>query len=1066
MWLLSRLSLANRSLVALITVVIIGFGLFSIPSLRQQLLPSLEFPIAAVTVTYPGASPEVVEQQVTAPIEDGIQSIPGLDSVTSTSRSGSASILVQFDYGTDLDDATGKVEQVINRLESQLPDSAQSSVFAGSTDSLPVMVLAASGSLDQRELGRRLNDNVAPKIRKIEGVKDADVTGVRDEEVSVTPDTKKLAAAGLSASAVVTALQGSGQPTSAGSLTEEGKSLSVQVGGKFASVDEIKDLYLSPGAGSTGQSPTGQAPTGQPPTGAPIQSGTTRAAKPVRLGDVATVKVTDSASTSLTRTNGRPSLGLAVMMKPDGNAVAISEKIHDEMSDLRADLGRGGRLTIVSDQAPYVQRSIKSLFTEGMLGLGFAVIVILIFLLSLRSTLVTVVSIPVSVMIALIVMWIKGDTLNLLTLGGLTIAIGRVVDDSIVVLENIKRHLSYGEEKRDAVLAGVREVAGAVTSSTLTTVAVFLPIGLVGGMVGELFAPFAITVVVALAASLLVALTITPVLAYWFLRAPKPGVDHAEIRAIAEQKEWRSPLQRMYVPVIRFATRHRVVTVLLAIVIFIGTLALAPSLKTNLLDSSGQDTLSLSQKMPIGTSLAATSEASEQIEAVLRDQPEIKSYQATVGSNGFGASSSNEASFQVTVTHGTDVATLQDELRDEIDALSGVGKVTFGDTSGFGGSNVQVVVTAPDDASLRRAASQVEHAVEDTAHVTDVQSDMAPNNPQVRVSVDHKKAAGYGLSDATVGQFVQQMFQGAPAAKIELDGEERDIVVRTGTAPSTLDKLKAAKLPTAAGAVRLSDIATVKQVNGPVTISHTDRNRSATITGTANASNTGQITSDLTKKLDKLDLPSGADYSMGGVGSDQSDAFQSLGLALVAAIAIVFIIMVATFRSLAQPLILLVSVPFAATGAIVALLASDTALGIASLIGLLMLVGIVVTNAIVLMDLINQYRAQGMSVADAVVEGGRRRLRPILMTAAATICALLPISLGLTGEEGGFISQPLAMVVIGGLVSSTMLTLVLVPALYTIIEGRRERKHRKRAARHAAATMPPPEREPVGAGMF
>lgn len=1061
MWLLSRLSLANRSLVALITVVIIGFGAFSIPSLRQQLLPSLEFPIAAVMVTYPGASPEVVEQQATTPIEDGLQAVPGLESVTSTSKSGNATILVQFDYGTDLDDATGKVEQVVNRLDAQLPDSVQTSVFAGSTDSLPVITLAASGSLPQRELARRLTDTVAPKVRKIDGVKDATVTGVRDEEVTITPDAKKLAKAGLSAASVVTALSGSGAPVSAGTLTEGGKSLSVQIGGKFATVDDVKNLYLTPAAAGTGQQgAAGEGPTGQGQTGQGQQAGGAQGQatpKAVRLGDVAKVAVTDSAATSLTRTNGRPSLGLSVTMKPDGNAVAISKEVRDELSDLKADLGDGGRLTIVSDQAPYVQRSIKSLFTEGLLGLAFAVVVILIFLLSVRSTLVTVVSIPVSVMIALIVMWAKGDTLNLLTLGGLTIAIGRVVDDSIVVLENVKRHLGYGEPKREAVLSGVREVAGAVTSSTLTTVAVFLPIGLVGGMVGELFAPFAITVVVALAASLLVALTITPVLAYWFLKAPKhTGPD---VRARAEEKERRSPLQRAYVPVIRFATRHRVVTVLIAIVVFVGTLALVPSLKTNLLDSSGQDTLALSEKMPVGTSLAETSAASKRVEALLADRSEITSYQVTVGSAGFGAGSPNEASFQLTTKHGTDVDALQDDLRHDIDGLSGVGDVTFGDTSGFGGANVQVVVTAPDDASLRRAADQVERAVRGTAHVTDVQSDLSPNNPQIEVTVNHEKAARYGLTDAAVGQLVQQMFQGAPAAKIELDGAERNIVVRSGAAPSTLDQLRSLPVPTATGTVPLSTVASVKQVNGPVTISHTDRNRSATISGTASSSNTGAVTSDLTKKLDKVDLPAGASWTMGGVGSDQSDAFMSLGIALLAAIAIVFIIMVATFRSLVQPLILLVSVPFAATGAIVALLATNTALGVASLIGMLMLVGVVVTNAIVLMDLINQYRAQGMSVADAVVEGGRRRLRPILMTAAATICALIPMSLGLTGE-GGFISQPLAVVVIGGLVSSTLLTLLLVPALYTAVEGRRERRQQRRAA----AQMPE-QREPVGAGL-
>ncbi|MFJ8962950.1 efflux RND transporter permease subunit [Lentzea sp. NPDC102401] len=1020
---LARLSLANRSLVALAALVAIVFGVLAIPSLKQELFPSLEFPAATVVAPYPGASPELVEQQVVRPIEGAVQGVDGLTTMTSTSREGSASVQIQFEYGTSVDGAVNQIQQGLNRL--QLPTGVTPQVVVGSIDSLPAVILAASAGTDQRQLVQRLKTSVLPELESISGVREATVTGTAEENVTITPDLAKLAAAGIAPTAITTVLTGNGVSIPAGAIVEGDQNVSLQVGAALTSVDQLRDLFLPRASGA-----------------------------PVRLGDVATVTLAPAAATSITRTNGQDSLGVSVTLTPDGTPVSVSQAIKDKLPALTAALGTGGALNIVFDQAPFIEQSVDGLTSEGLLGLAFAVLVILIFLLSLRSTLVTAVSIPLSVLVALIALWAGNESLNVLTLGALTIAIGRVVDDSIVVLENIKRHLGYGEAKQRAVLDGVREVSGAITASTLTTVAVFLPIALVGGMVGQLFSSFALTIAVALLASWLVSLTVIPVLAYWFLKPAEP-----EVRVTAD-KERRSVLQRVYVPVLRFVTHRRWLTVGLALLIFGGTLALVPRLETNFLDNSGQNTLSVHQQLPPGTTLASTDAAAKRLEAVLHDVSDVQTYQVTIGTAGgpFGAfggaaTGSNIAEFSVTLKNGADAAAVGSTVRQRVEGLAGAGTITVGSGGGggFNTSNLEVNVKAGDQQTLAAAADLVRQTIAGVPGTTDVTSDLSQSAPRIQATLNREAAGRYGLTDATVGQSVAQAFHGRTISQVTVDGEQRDVVLLSGApAPVDLDQIRALPVMTAAGPIRLDTVTQVSQADGPVQVKRVDGARTVTVSATATSQNVGAVSTDLQNRLSALQLPAGASYEIGGVSAQQSDSFGDLGTALLIAIAIVFLIMVATFRSLVQPLILLVSIPFAATGALTLLLVTGTALGVPALIGMLMLIGIVVTNAIVLMDLINQYRRQGMSVRDAVIEGGRRRLRPILMTAAATIGALIPMALGLTGG-GGFISQPLAIVVIGGLISSTLLTLLLVPTLYTMVENTKE----KFRQRHD--TQPPTE---------
>lgn len=1027
---LSRFSLAQRALIGLISIVALVFGAIAIPQLKQQLLPTIELPMVSVLAPYQGASPDVVEKQVVEPLENAIKAVDGVEGVTSTASEGNAVVMATFDFGDEgTKQLVADIQQAVNRARVQLPDDVDPQVIAGSTDDIPTVVLAVTSDKDQQALADQLDRTVVPALEDIEGVGQVAVDGVQDLQVSVVPDDRKLAAAGLNAGSLAQALQAGGATVPAGSFSESGKSRTIQVGGSFTSLQQIEDLKVSAANPATGKS-----------------------GKPVRVGDIATVKQEPATAVSLTRTNGKPSLAVMATMDKDGSAVAISDAVQDKLPGLRKDLGAGAELTVVSDQGPAVSKAISGLTTEGALGLLFAVVVILVFLASIRSTLVTAVSIPLSVVLALIVLWTRDLSLNMLTLGALTIAIGRVVDDSIVVLENIKRHLGYGEERRSAIITAVREVAGAVTSSTLTTVAVFLPIGLVGGMVGQLFGSFSLTVTAALLASLLVSLTVVPVLSFWFLRAPKgTAADPDEARRKAEEKEAASRLQRIYVPVLRFATRRRVTSIVLAFVVLFGTFGMAPLLKTNFFDQGEQEVLSVKQELTPGTSLAAADEAAQKVEKVLAADKGVEDYQVTVGSSGFmaafgGGTGANQASYQITLKDSADFDATQDRIDEALGKLDGIGDTTIAAGDGFGSQDLSVVVKAADADVLKKASEAVRGEVAKLEDVTDVQSDLAQSVPRISVKANDK-AADAGFNGTTLGAAVAGAVRGTPSGTAIMDDTERDVLVKSASPATTLAELKALPL----GPVKLGQIADVKLVPGPVSMTRIDGQRAATITAKPTGDNTGAVTASLQTKIDALDLPEGATATIGGVSQDQNDAFMKLGLAMLAAIAIVFMLLVATFRSLVQPLILLVSIPFAATGAIGLLVVTGTPMGVPAMIGMLMLIGIVVTNAIVLIDLINQYRSQGMGVVEAVIEGGRHRLRPILMTALATIFALLPMALGVTGE-GGFISQPLAVVVIGGLITSTLLTLLLVPTLYAMVELRKERRAKKKAAKRGATS--------------
>jgi multidrug efflux pump subunit AcrB len=1172
---LARLSLANRAVVMLLSLIIVGFGLFSMTTLKQEIYPSLTIPGANVVAVYPGASSGTVERDVSRPLEDAVKGVDGVTGVTSVSSTNVSTVSVEWDYDLDTNDMENKVRAAVESARAQLPADVDPRVSVGSTDDIPVLVIAVSSDKDTGELSAQLNDTALSTLRAIPGVRDATLSGEETHEVVITTRQADLDRLTVDPSQIPQMLQAHKSVLPGGKITQQGQDINVQVGSTLRSVEDVRAIHLQ---GTDG---------------------------PVPLGEVADVAEVPVEASSISRVNGRPSLTLAVTKTIDANSVSVAHAVKDALPGISRDIGGNTSFATVFDQSPWIEQSIHDLGVEGGLGLVMAVLVILVFLRSARSTIITAISIPMSLLIAVIALFATDYSLNLLTLSGLTVAVGRVVDDSIVVIENIKRHVSEGETFGTPLIIGaVREVAGAITSSTITTVAVFLPLGLVSGEVGELFRPFALTVGVALLASLIVSLTLVPALAYWFMKPTPKQRAHQAKPAGGFHESSETGLQKAYLPVLRWSLRRPVVTLVVAGLLFGGTMASTALLKTDFLGNVGETQLIIDQELPICTSLAETDAATKQVETLLAAEPAVETYSTTVGGGGGleaqftgAAASTNRASMTVNLKPGTEGAGLVDQLTAKVEALGPVvGTVEIQTSGGAGASqNLAVEVRGRDETELATVTEQVVGMMESRPGMEQVRSDLAEQRQLLQVNVRPADAAAYGMNQGTVGPAVLQAMQGSPVGEITVDGRAMNLVLRSRTPITSKEELEnlplpvtqkqtadeqqrlsdelqvdqeaesdaqiarsneqldeqeqqlrdqraeleeqlatlidqigelesapatvpvapagpalpgdpaqaqaAAQVQAAAQAtaqqeaqleqlresrdkmreqldgmdeqmaklqdsrtesaatrarsenlqqrgedireatgspVRLQQVADVVELPADGSIRRVDGERTVTITAIPTGGDLGVATASLQEGLDGLDLPPGMTATIGGISTQQNDAFAQLGLAMLIAIAIVYLVMVATFRSLIQPLILLVSVPFAATGAVGLLLLTDTALGVASMIGLLMLIGIVVTNAIVLIDLVNQFRDKGSSIDDALIHGARLRLRPIIMTALATIMALVPMAIGITGG-GVFISKSLAIVVIGGLVSSTVLTLILVPVLYHLVEKLRER---------------------------
>ncbi len=808
---------------------------------------------------------------------------------------------------------------------------------------------------------------------------------------------------------------------------------------------------------STAASPTAGAPA--------AAQGPGQETSPVTLGDIATVARAPEDLSAINRIDGHPSLSLLIVKDQSANTVTVADAVLDRVDELKDErLLQDVTFDTIFEQASFIKESLSGVVREGVLGAVFAVLAILVFLsLSVRSTVVTAISIPLSVFIGFLIMRVQGFTLNLLTLSGMTVAIGRVVDDAIVVLENVYRHIQRGERRVEAVIEGTEEVATAITASTLVTVAVFLPLGFMGGIISQFFLPFGLTVSFALLASLLVALTIVPVLARLLLSR---GV-------LPEEREtW---LQRAYTPVLEWALDHRLITLLLAFAFFIASLGLARFIPQTFLPNFGEPTISVSLSLPGGASLETTDEAAREVEAILADDADIDTVRATVGSSGgpealfFGlvGGDSSGASFFATLDQDFDGDPVEvaDRIRQRLEDLD-VGlpvstTVSTGALGGPQGSIYDLQILSEDEATLREANALVLNALRDednwsdydVAPIINLESNLSAARDIIAVEVDPASALSRGLTAAQVGFALRQVLEGQDLGDVELAGESEEQVLTVearfpAETISTIEGLHEFAIAGPAGPVRLGDIATIEHRPGPVVITRVDGEPAALITGEITEEDTLGVMADADAIIDDLDLPADVEVGAGVESSTQLEGFQDMLVALPISIAIVYLIMAVVFGSLVHPFTILFSLPFAASGALVGLAVTGRPLSISSLIGVLMLIGIVVTNAIVLVDLVQRYRARGMTAREALVRGGRTRLRPILMTAVATVLALFPMALGFT--EGAIIAAELATVVIFGLTTSTLLTLIVVPVMYSLLDG----LTRRRRALQPAVTNP------------
>ena len=1062
---LSELAVSKRSVALLLAIALFIAGISAWGSLKQELLPDIQLPVFTVVAADPGAGASDVADQVAKPIERAIAGIPRLERVQSTSANSIALVVAQFSYGTNVKDTKAAIAQNVSTLK--LPANVTPQVSSLDINASPVIIASifGTGPDGQTAAAKVAAAEVVPDLQALDGVASVDLAGGLTSRVIVTLDPTRMAAAGVSIDAVQGVLTANNLTLPAGQLPTGTNQIPVSTSGSFTTLDQIRGLVVSvrrasPAALAGGGSPAGgsaaAAFAGIPDilglrtavsTAVTATAAAAAAAAPpvrVHISDIGSVDVAQVATTGYARTDGEPSLTITVSKNANANTVDVAQAVGAKLAAIAA-LHPELKVVTVSDLSTFIIESRDGLLREGGLGALFAVLTIFLFLFSLRSTLVAAVSIPLSVLTALVVMQVTGITLNIMTLGGLAVAVGRVVDDAIVVLENIYRHRAMGEDRMTAVLNGPREVAGAITSSTLTTVAVFLPIGFVGGIVSEFFLPFALTVTFALLASLVCALTIIPILAYLFIDRVKLAVD--------ETGEPKSSLWvRAYTPTIRFVLRSRrtkLGVLGLATILFLASVSIVGRLPTQFISTGSEKVLQVSVVPPAGVPGEAVLAGATQAETILRADPKVQLVETTVPGEGdtgastlssaFSGRPANSASMVVRLASDVDLDAYTTKVGAELAPLKTNGwDINVGQAFGFSSNSLSIIVSAQDTTAVGSATDAILGALRTNPDLANVKSDLVKATPQVEIRVDPNKALDAGLTAAQVAGQVRSALVGSLVTRIQLaDGGPIDLYVRLD--PTRITSVAALQaLPVGTGAkVALSSIADVAEVATQGSITRIDQAPSASITADITSKDTGGVSRSAQVTVDALKtagtIPAGVDVRFSGVTQQQGQAFGGLFNSMAIAVLLVYVMMVLAFNSLITPFVIMFSLPLAAIGVFPALLLSGRAIGVSALIGILMLIGIVVTNAIVLLDLVERLRRSGLSTTDALIEGGKTRVRPILMTAIATILALIPLAAGF--NQGSIIAAELGTVVIGGLFSSTFLTLIVVPVVYSLVDG-------------------------------
>lgn len=1018
---------------ALIFVAIVVLGLFSFSRLSVDLYPKIELNQATVMTTYSGASAADIEQNVTKRLETSLSTVSDLKKITSTSKDNISLIVLEFEYGTNMDEAVNDIRSVLDLQRNFLPDECESPVvFKFSSDMMPVAFLSARTTKSAQGLYKILEDKVVNPINRIEGVASTSISGAPQREVQVLVDPRKMDAYRITVEQLAAVISAENRNIPGGNIDVGTETYSVRVDGEFSSSDDINDIIVGSVNG-----------------------------KNVYVRDVATVKDTLKERSTEVYTNGVLGSAIVIQKQSGANVVDIANKINKALPSIQATLPPDIKLEMILDTSEFIKDSINSLTETVLLAGLFVMLVVLFFLGRWRATIIIILTIPVSLVAAFIYLMATGNTLNIISLSSLSIAIGMVVDDAIVVLENITTHIERGSKPKDAAIYATNEVAVAVIASTLTIIAVFFPLTMVSGLAGIMFKQLGWIVTIIISISTLAALSLTPMLCSKLLKKdPKRSKIFSIIYSPVEKI--LDGLDSIYVATLKWALSHRFVVMTGALALFISSLMLLARVGVDFFPATDNSQIGINVELPVGTRVEQARKLNNYLYNVwAKKYPEIEIYQSTMGQadgTNIFMSMRNTGTHLITFSarlvkakqRDRDIFEISDEIRKDLMAIPEIYRyevIPGGSNGGMGtgGSNLEMDVLGYDMDDAEKVANEVAKIMKNTAGLRDVKLSRDNYIPQFQVEFDRQKLAMNGISMTAAATSVRNRINGTIQTRFRESGEEYDIVVKNDLKyRQSIEDIENITLYNNQGKqVRLSELANVTEGFSPPSIEHLDRERVIKVTGSIYKRALGDIAADVNRELDKIEMPGLITVKMSGTVEEQQESFTDMLTLLVLVVMLVYIVMAAQFESLRDPFIIMFSLPFAFTGVFLALWMSNTSLSLIALIGAVMLVGIVVKNGIVLIDYINLNKERGATVMKSVINGGKSRLRPVLMTTATTILGMVPMALGI--GEGSETWQPMGIAIIGGLTVSTILTLVVIPVVYSSFHAGDIKKRRRRS---------------------
>ncbi|HXH25622.1 MAG TPA: efflux RND transporter permease subunit, partial [Vicinamibacterales bacterium] len=1015
---LSELSIRRPVFVTMIVGALMVLGIISYVRLPVELFPNIQFPFVSVTVVYPGAGPEEVQQLVAKPLEEQLSSLPNVREVRTLASEGQVFIGVQFELGTDVDAATADVRQRVDIAKVRFPrDVEEPIVQKFDFASEPVMSIGMGGTRSPRDLRRIADDIVKPRLERVPGVAAVNVSGGLVREIRVEVDTDRLRAYGVSLGQVEEALRAENLNVPGGKITEGTREFLVRLTGQFASLDEIGALRIRRPDGST-----------------------------VRLDDVAVVRDLQKDPQQFTRLNGRDSVGITIQKRSGANTVRTADGVRAALDELAPGLPPDVTFGIALDQSVFIRSSIADVQSNLLLGSLLATLVVFLFLHNVRSTIIIALALPAAIVATYLPMYFAGFSVNMMSLLALAIAIGLMVDNAIVVNENIVRHLDLEPTPAEAARRGAKEIELAVIASNLANIAVFVPIAFTRGIVGQFFRQFGLTVVFANLFSILIGFTLTPMLSARWLR--RDGGRRTRLSGLFER--WDGvfhALSRGYRGALAWSLAHRALVLGAVTAAFLGSMVLlaSPLIGKEFFPTSDTGEFRVRVEMPIGSSLSLADAAARRVEAVLRRTPEVKTYFTIVGaaSQGFGFQTPGSQIAEVFVSlvdkseRTRSVGQIMEVLRGQLTEIPAAKvKISAGNEAGGGQAPIQVEVSGPDAGRLQALAAQVEEIVRQVPGTVNVDNTLAPGKPEIQVLLDRERAARFGLNAAIVGAAIRSAVEGNAVTRYRVGGDEFDITVRARPEDrSAVDRLGEIPVGMASDGtpIRLRDIAEFEETRGPASVLRKNRAQFALISADLKDRPLGAVVGEIQQRTSRLTLPAGFSIFFAGEAQFAEESFRDLLISLVLGMLFVYMVMAAQLESLLHPFIIMFTVPLAGIGVFPMLLLTRINVSIMSLLGIIMLTGIVVNNAIILVDYTNRLRDAGRRRREALLEAGATRLRPILMTALVTILGGLPVALGL-GSSGAEWRRPLGVAVLGGLMTSTVLTLFVIPVVYTVLE--------------------------------